>query len=145
MQYNVQIPECTCDQGGIQAASEELQGLEGLSVTEAFDGASVLITGATGYIGSLVRFSKCICCRQAPQLNQLRSYCWTSSGMAQDALVNLQRRVSMLSMMQIALCQILLQSGMAGGTELPFCVSVRLTDQLFAVMHLVRGPAACLG
>ena len=34
---------------------EQLQGLDGLSVTETFSGTSVLITGATGYIGSLVR------------------------------------------------------------------------------------------
>lgn len=51
--YEVHIPECTCE-GGEHEVSEHLEGLEGLSVKETFDGASVLITGATGYIGSLV-------------------------------------------------------------------------------------------
>lgn len=52
--YEVHIPECTCEAGEHEAA-ETLQGLDGLSVTETFNGATVLITGATGYIGSLVR------------------------------------------------------------------------------------------
>lgn len=52
--YEVQMPECTCEAGENDAA-ETLQSLEGLSVTDTFDGATVLITGATGYIGSLVR------------------------------------------------------------------------------------------
>ena len=47
------MPECTCE-GGQEGTPETLQGLEGLSVTETFAGATVLITGATGYIGSLV-------------------------------------------------------------------------------------------
>ena len=52
--YEVHIPECTCEAGQPEAP-ETLRGLEGLSVTDTFDGATVLITGATGYIGSLVR------------------------------------------------------------------------------------------
>ena len=50
------MPECTCERSA-STGLEQLQGLEGLSVTAAFTGASVLITGATGYIGSLVRIS----------------------------------------------------------------------------------------
>ncbi len=52
--YEVHMPECTCEAGEHEGA-ETLQGLDGLSVTETFNGATVLITGATGYIGSLVR------------------------------------------------------------------------------------------
>ena len=55
-QPEVRMPECTCERSA-SAGLEQLQGLEGLSVTAAFTGASVLITGATGYIGSLVRLS----------------------------------------------------------------------------------------
>ena len=55
-QPEVHMPECTCERSA-SAGLEQLQGLEGLSVTAAFTGASVLITGATGYIGSLVRLS----------------------------------------------------------------------------------------
>lgn len=53
--YEVHMPECTCHGAEAESAPELLQCLDGLSVTETFSGASVLITGATGYIGSLVR------------------------------------------------------------------------------------------
>ena len=56
LQPEVHMPECTCERSA-SAGLEQLQGLETLSVTAAFTGASVLITGATGYIGSLVRLS----------------------------------------------------------------------------------------
>ena len=52
--YEVHMPECTCEPGE-HGAAETLQGLDGISVAETFNGATVLITGATGYIGSLVR------------------------------------------------------------------------------------------
>ena len=63
--YEVHIPECTCE-AGENAAAETLRGLEGLSVTDTFDGATVLITGATGYIGSLVRSIISIVCYSCP-------------------------------------------------------------------------------
>ncbi len=53
--YEVHMPECTCCEAEAESATEHLQGLDGLSLTETFSRASVLITGATGYIGSLVR------------------------------------------------------------------------------------------
>lgn len=55
-QPEVQMPKCTCGRSA-GTGLEQLQGLENLSVTDTFTGASVLITGATGYIGSLVRLS----------------------------------------------------------------------------------------
>ena len=52
----VQMPKCTCERSAGTGLGQ-LQGLENVSVTDTFTGASVLITGATGYIGSLVRLS----------------------------------------------------------------------------------------
>ena len=52
--YEVHMPQCTCE-AGEDDATDTLQGLKGLSVADTFNGATVLLTGATGYIGSLVR------------------------------------------------------------------------------------------
>ena len=68
-QPEVHMPECTCERSA-NTGVEQLQGLKELSVTAAFTGASVLITGATGYIGSLVRLS-CHCPPIASQAQAL--------------------------------------------------------------------------